>query len=530
MGQITALGALAGREKAELDIVLSSAAFGRSPRLAHLLQYLCTKYFDGEADQIKEYNIAVDVLNRPETFDPAEDAIARVEVHRLRKKLKEYYEAEGTDHAVRIVIPTGRYGPVFLTAAQIVADEELSPVTETDAALPANGHGGHTASARQAFSPQLPRYLKIGLIVLAAVAMLVVLTVRLWPVAGPGIDRTKAAIASTIPNQDASLPPLAPVSDETVRILCGQRKPRTDKFGYTWGPDRYFEGGDYAEKPPTFLTRTTEPELFEGARTGSSSYAIPLKRGVYELHLYFVETSFGAGTPAGGGENSRVFHVALDGKRILSEFDIVSDAGGPAVADERVFKDVSPGPDGMLHIRFMSQRSQPMVSAIKVEPAQPHRLNPIRMVALEKPSMDSRRQTWMPDNFWSGGQIGAATGKPEGARDSNLYTRERYGNFSYAIPVGEGEYAVTLHFAEKFWGLENPGGDGEGSRVFDVYCNGVALLRDLDIYKEAGGNRPLLKTFHGLKANAQGKLMLSFVPVKNYASVYAVEVIDESPL
>ena len=49
------------------------------------------------------------------------------------------------------------------------------------------------------------------------------------------------------------------------------------------------------------------------------------------------------------------------------------------------------------------------------------------------------------------------------------------------------------------------------------------------MYKEAGGDRPLVKTFHGLKANAQGKLMLSFVPVKNYASVYAVEVSDESP-
>jgi hypothetical protein len=493
------------------------------------LQYLCTKYFDGEADQIKEYNIAVDVLNRPESFDPAEDAIARVEVHRLRKKLKEYYETEGTDHAIRIVIPTGRYGPVFLTAAQVAADEELSPAGETDSAAPASGHGGHPAAEGQAHSPRLPRYLKIGLMVLAAVAVLALLSVRLWPVAGPSIDRTKAAITTTPPpNQEASLPPAAPLSDETVRILCGQRKPRTDKLGYTWGPDRYFEGGDYSEKPGTFLARTTDPSLFDGARTGSFSYNIPLKRGVYELHLYFAETSFGAGTPDGGGENSRVFHVALDGKRILSDLDVVSDAGGPAIVDERVFKDVSPGPDGMLHVRFMSQRSQPMVSAIKVEPAQPHRLNPIRMVALDKPCMDSRRQTWMPDNFWSGGQMGAATGKPDGARDSNLYTRERYGNFSYAIPVGEGEYAVTLHFAEKFWGLENPGGGGEGTRVFDVFCNGVAVLRDLDVYKEAGGNRPLLKTFHGLKANAQGKLLLSFVPVKNYASVYAVEVIDES--
>ena len=527
MGQISALGALAGREKAELDNILSSAAFGRSPRLAHLLQYLCTKYFEGEADQIKEYNIAVDVLNRPETFDPAEDAIARVEVHRLRKKLKEYYETEGTDHAIRIVIPTGRYGPVFLTAAQVVADEELSTPHEESAA-PTNGHGVLPRGEIHTPGLRLPRNLKIGLMVLFGISALIVLAIRLWPVAGSRVVGTKAVIASTIPNQDITVPPVAPLSDETVRILCGQRKPHTDKLGYTWGPDRYFEGGDYSETPGRFLTRTTDPALFDGARTGSFSYNIPLKRGVYELHLYFAETSFGAGTPAGGGENSRVFHVALNGKRILSELDIVSDAGGPAVVDERVFKDILPGADGMLHVRFMSQRSQPMVSAIKVEPAQPHRLNPIRMVALDKPCLDSRRQTWMPDDFWSGGQMGAPTGKPEGARDSNLYTRERYGNFSYAIPVGEGEYAVTLHFAEKFWGLENPGGGGEGSRIFDVFCNGVALLRDLDVYKEAGGNRPVLKTFHGLKANAQGKLLLCFVPVKNYASVYAVEVVDES--
>ena len=172
MGQIPALGALAGREKAELDQVLSSAAFGRSPRLAHLLQYLCTKYFDGEADQIKEYNIAVDVLNRPETFDPAEDAIARVEVHRLRKKLKEYYETEGTDHPIRIVIPTGRYGPVFLTAAQVVADEELSP-SDAEPAVPANGHGGLPPGEKQTLGSKLPRNLKIGLLVLFGISVLV---------------------------------------------------------------------------------------------------------------------------------------------------------------------------------------------------------------------------------------------------------------------------------------------------------------------------------------------------------------------
>jgi len=36
------------------------------------------------------------------------------------------------------------------------------------------------------------------------------------------------------------------------------------------------------------------------------------------------------------------------------------------------------------------------------------------------------------------------------------------------------------------------------------------------------------KTFHGLTPNAQGMLVLNFVPVENYAEVNAIEVVDES--
>jgi hypothetical protein len=57
----------------------------------------------------------------------------------------------------------------------------------------------------------------------------------------------------------------------------------------------------------------------------------------------------------------------------------------------------------------------------------------------------------------------------------------------------------------------------------------VALVRNLDVAKEAGGpSRVLVKTFRGLHPSAQGKLLFSFVPVKNYASVYAIEVLDET--
>src|SRR5258706_16427116 len=99
--------------KTELAAVLSSAAFVRSARMVSLLTYICSKYFAHESDGLKEYSIAVEVLGRPPSFDPATDASARVEVHRLRRKLREYYEGEGASHSVQIAIPPGRWPPGF---------------------------------------------------------------------------------------------------------------------------------------------------------------------------------------------------------------------------------------------------------------------------------------------------------------------------------------------------------------------------------------------------------------------------------
>lgn len=135
--------------------------------------------------------------------------------------------------------------------------------------------------------------------------------------------------------------------------------------------------------------------------------------------------------------------------------------------------------------------------------------------------------TWSPDSYFQGGRAMARQGTVEGPDDPQIYGRERYGNFSYAIPVAEGFYTVKLYFAETYWGPTGQGGGGIGSRIFDVYCNGVALLRNFDMYKEAGLNRQIVKAFSHLQPNAQGKLLLSFVPVKNYANISAIEVLPE---
>jgi len=54
------------------------------------------------------------------------------------------------------------------------------------------------------------------------------------------------------------------------------------------------------------------------------------------------------------------------------------------------------------------------------------------------------------------------------------------------------------------------------------------LLHSFDVFRAAGGDhRAVERTFHGIAPNAQGKIVLSFVPVTNYACVNAIEVVDE---
>jgi hypothetical protein len=79
-----------------------------------LLRYICSKALVDDAEPITEYTIAVDVLGKLQDFKESKDASVRVEVHRLRKRLAEYYEQEGAHHSIRIVIPTGQYTPQFL--------------------------------------------------------------------------------------------------------------------------------------------------------------------------------------------------------------------------------------------------------------------------------------------------------------------------------------------------------------------------------------------------------------------------------
>ncbi|MGH9611759.1 MAG: malectin domain-containing carbohydrate-binding protein [Bryobacteraceae bacterium] len=499
------------QERSELEATVERLA--RSPRLAGLLRYIGQKYLDGETAEISEYSIATEVFGRPRTFDAGQDAIARVEIHRLRRKLKQYYESEGKDCPVQISIPLGTQIPLF-----IHNNGAAAAPPDADSGGPGNGHRAGVIQASE--SKRLPRVWWYG----AAIAVMAILGLGFLRA-----HRAPSAASSTHPSPAADMPAGAPIQQSgTVRLLAGYSgQPHIDGSGAVWGPDKYFNGGGPWVSTQTFTARTNDPFLFQTLRTGEFSYDIPLRPGVYELHMFFVEPSYGPGL--GGGELSRVFAININGARALSGFDIESDAMGADIADERVWKDIQPASDGKLHIAVESQIGKPILNAIEVLPGIPHKQLPIRLIAQPNSFIDHAGQLWSPDNYYLGGQDSVRRPAVADTADPGIYAMERFGHFSYAMPVDTRSlYTVVLHFAEFYFGPGESGGGGVGSRRFNAICNGVMLLDNFDIFKEVGSLHALTKTFRHLKPSPQGKLNLTFEPIANYANVTAIEVMDES--
>jgi len=100
-----------------LDKVLRSPVFAKSPRQQDLLKYLTRETQAGNAGRLKGYSIGVEVFGRGTDFDPALDAIVRVEVGRLRSKLREYYDQYGRSDEILIELPKGGYALRISTQA-----------------------------------------------------------------------------------------------------------------------------------------------------------------------------------------------------------------------------------------------------------------------------------------------------------------------------------------------------------------------------------------------------------------------------
>ena len=499
-------------ERAELDRVVQALA--RWPRLSQLLRYMGDKLFSGQLDQITEYDIATEVLGRSKTlFNAAEDAIARVETHRLRKRLAAYYETDGKDHQVQITLPAGSYVPVFVHRHEekpMAASVEPAPASPgLSTASEPDSHGNNTRRVLHFLAHHWTYSLLAACIVLGA------LGASLYYF-HPGEAGQRSRFGGSAPPVSVAVPLPSAVSSGPIRILAGYGgPPRTDSAGNVWNRDQFFSGGGTWQRSSEVIARTSDPFIFEHSRTGDFSYSIPLKPGSYDLHLFF-------STPS---QSVTTFNVSIKGQYVLLGFDINSDAMGENIADERVFRDVSPEPDGLLRIGFTGAMGPPAVNAIEILPSVAHRQIPIRLIMQATPQTDSKGQVWHPDNYFMNGHLSNPRPLVD-SPDPDLFGGERYGHFSYAIPVDVRDtYTVVLHFAEFYFTAAASGSNG---RVFKVTCNGRTLLDNFDIFREAGSLHELAKTFRHLKPSAQGKLNLTFEPIVNNATVSGIEVLDEA--
>jgi pimeloyl-ACP methyl ester carboxylesterase len=113
----------------QLARMSTSRTFSQAGRMLPLLEYLVAAELRGASRSANQRRIAIDVFGRDEEFDPTCDAIVRVEVGRLRNKLREYYATEGADDDVLIDVPRGRY-VVEIDVRHTVAQLYREPLPE----------------------------------------------------------------------------------------------------------------------------------------------------------------------------------------------------------------------------------------------------------------------------------------------------------------------------------------------------------------------------------------------------------------
>jgi hypothetical protein len=150
----------------QVERIVTSKTFQNAPTLQQLFRFLAKRAVEAHSEEIKEYTIGVEALGRKQDFDPKTDPIVRVQVYRLRQKLKEYYQLEGSQDSILVDIPKGHYLPRFEALEHLPSAPQPLPVPDrVPQAVPA---AIADASLRRVSRRQLVLLILFGLAVFAA--------------------------------------------------------------------------------------------------------------------------------------------------------------------------------------------------------------------------------------------------------------------------------------------------------------------------------------------------------------------------
>lgn len=329
-------------------------------------------------------------------------------------------------------------------------------------------------------------------------------------------------IAAWMPTITYVEPSPAGPTASVARILCGASEDYTDPAGNAWSRDRCFEGGR-AAAGALEVEGADDPALYRHTRRGPDfGYSIPVETGLYVVRLRFAEPEFEGGS-------ARPFHIALNGREVLRDFDISQQARGARKAGDRLFRYVVPDAEGRITVRLTGGSGQPgqrsdeaLLQAIEILP------EPRASVRIdcggESDFVDWNSAVWNADREFLSGETIRAEGPVAQASptlyDQALYHTARTGRrVSYAVPLPPGLYTVHLKFAE-MW-LAEP-----GKRPMDIEINGRTVWRSWDPATEAGQSGMAIDLREtGVAPAADGKITIRVRAVgDNDAILQAIEV------
>jgi hypothetical protein len=295
-----------------------------------------------------------------------------------------------------------------------------------------------------------------------------------------------------------------------VRVNTGGQA-ITDSLGRVWSADAGSNGGlIYTNANP--VSGTTEPLLFRDQRFSYSpltySYSVP--NGAYQVKLMFAELS----TETNG---QRLFHVDINGNRVLTNFDVHATAGGKLKAVERTFAvNVA---DGAIRIVLTAVQSSAIINAIEIVQGSASSFTPIRInTGSNVPYTDPQGQVWASDQWFDTGFTYTTNDLIANTDAVPLLQIQRFANWplNYRISVPNGNYQVRLLFAE----LSR---EQTGERQFHVDVNGNRVLTNFDIFSEAGGARRAVERRFAVTV-VNGQIQLTFTAVRSSAVINAIEI------
>lgn len=174
--------------QAEIEKLVASHALHGSESLCKLLRYLGRQALERPGIAVKEYQIATEVFGRQADFDPQLDSMVRVQAGRLRTKLAEYYNTEGTTDRIVVELPKGSYAVAFHERANS-----------------ASGHGNGSSAGTwandsvESSSAAAKRRLLVPVMSLALIAALASIGWLLWTRREADVSAANAAGASSAP-------------------------------------------------------------------------------------------------------------------------------------------------------------------------------------------------------------------------------------------------------------------------------------------------------------------------------------------